>query len=256
VTNVPVRREPPPFRIVKVDQIEARSPYLKRITLTGPALEGFDSGLPAASVRLLLGPDTARVTLPVWRGNEFLLANGSRPIIRTLTPLRLESDSTNLVIEVIRHGQGPLSHWADTTTTGDLVAVSGPGRGYEIDTTARSFLLGGDESAVPAINTILAAVPSEADVRVLIEVRDRDASVELPAHPRAIVRWLELENGSRPGSALHAAIEEVPLGPDMRVWVAGEAAAMQKVRHHFFDNHELPRSNVVIRGYWKHDRAG
>jgi NADPH-dependent ferric siderophore reductase len=251
-----VRREPPPFRIAQVAQIEARSPYLTRITLTGPALEGFDPGLPAASVRLLLGSDTTRVMLPIWNRNEFLLADGSRPIIRTLTPLRFEPDSLNLVIEVVRHGQGPLSQWADTTKSGDWVAVSGPGRGYEIDTAARLFLLAGDESAVPAINTILAAIPADAEIRVLVEVGDLDASVDLPAHPRATVRWLKRENGSRSGTALRAAIEELQLDRDARVWVAGEAAAMQKIRRHFFDDREVPRSNAVIRGYWKHDRAG
>lgn len=215
---------------------------------------GFDPGLPAASVRILLGPDPATVDLPIWNRNEFLLADGSHPIIRTLTPLSFEADALSLVIEVIRHGEGPLSRWVDTMRIGNLVAVSGTGRGYKIDAGAGSFLLAGDESAVPAIQTLLEAIPAEAEIRVLIETRDLDARVELPSHPGATVRWLESENGSRPGDALLATIEEMQLHPDVRVWAAGEAAAMQRIRQHFFDDHQLPRSQAVIRGYWKHGR--
>jgi len=250
-----VRREPPPFRIVQAAEIEQRSPYLKRITLTGPALEGFDHGLPAASVRMLLGPDPRNLVVPIWKGNEFLLEDGSRPVIRTLTPLRFDPRALSLIIEVIRHGRGPLSQWADTVRDGDVVAVSGPGRGYHIDTAAHSFLLAGDESAIPAIHTLVEALPLGAKVQVFIETRDLDATIELPAHPQMAVRWLKLENGSRPGSALIAALEELQLDPEVRVWVAGEAAAMQRIRHHFFDDRELPRSHAVIRGYWKQDRT-
>ena len=98
MTEIRTRREPPPFRTVEVVRVEPRSPHMVRITLAGPELEGFDPGLPAASVRLFLPGclhgslpgDSTGVVLPTWRGNEFLLEDGSRPIIRTLTPLRFE----------------------------------------------------------------------------------------------------------------------------------------------------------------------
>jgi NADPH-dependent ferric siderophore reductase len=40
------------------------------------------------------------------------------------------------------------------------------------------------------------------------------------------------------------------------VWAAGEAAAMQRIRRHLFDEREIPRPRTWIRGYWKHGRAG
>ena len=254
MTTLPVRREPPPFRTVQVARIDQRSPYLTSVTLTGPTLEGFDAGLPAASLRLLLGPDPTHVVLPTWDRNEFLLADGNRPTIRTLTPLRFDPGRSELVIEVVLHGEGPLSQWASTVEAGDLVAVSGTGRGYEFDTAARSFLFAGDESAIPGIQTLLKAAPLAAEVQVFIEARDLNARVELPDHPRATINWLELGTGSRSGDALLTAIEESQVDPRVRVWVAGEAAAMQRARTLFFDELELPRSQTVIRGYWKHDR--
>ncbi len=228
---------------------------MARITLAGPALEGLDPGLPAASVRFLLAEDTTEVTLPTWSGNEFLLEDGSRPIIRTLTPLRFDPRSLELDVEIVRHGHGPLSAWADAAKAGHRAAVSGTGRGYEIEPSARAFLLAGDESALPAISVLLRALPPEAEVQVLVEVRHLAARLELPAHPGATVQWYQLETGSRPGDSLVDAVTSARLDPDVRVWAAGEAAALQRIRRHLFDDRGLPRSRAVVRGYWKHGRG-
>jgi NADPH-dependent ferric siderophore reductase len=40
------------------------------------------------------------------------------------------------------------------------------------------------------------------------------------------------------------------------VWAAGEAAAMQRLRKHLFEERDIPRARTTIRGYWKHGRAG
>lgn len=256
VTAIRARREPPPFRRVEVTRVEPRSPQMVRITLAGSALEGFDIGLPAASVRILLPIDSTDLVLPGWTGNEFLLDDGSRPIIRTLTPLRFEHDPLELDVEVVLHGHGPLSTWAEAAKPGDRAAVSGTGRGYEIDTAARSFLLAGDESALPAIGVLLEALPAEARVQVLVEVRHLAARLELPAHPGATVQWYPLETGSRPGDSVVAAVCGAQLDTDVRVWAAGEAAAVQRIRRHLFSEREMPRSRAVVRGYWKHGRSG
>jgi len=255
MSAIRARREPPRFREVEVVRVEARSPRLVRITLAGPELEGFDGGLPAASVRLLLPAEANEVVVPKWNGNEFLLEDGSRPIIRTLTPLRFDSGLFELDVEIVRHGHGPLSTWGGATEAGDRVAVSGTGRGYEIDPVARTFLLAGDESALPAVSELLRTLPPDAEVQVLVEVRHPDARIELPAHAGATVHWYELEADSRPGDSLVAAVADAQLDPDVRVWAAGEAAAMHRLRRHLFTDRDLPRSRAVVRGYWKLGRG-
>jgi NADPH-dependent ferric siderophore reductase len=40
------------------------------------------------------------------------------------------------------------------------------------------------------------------------------------------------------------------------VWAAGEAAAVQRIRRHLFEELAVARSHTWIRGYWKHGRAG
>jgi NADPH-dependent ferric siderophore reductase len=65
-----------------------------------------------------------------------------------------------------------------------------------------------------------------------------------------------LPDASPPGDALVAAIRGAELLPDARVWVAGEAAAVQRVRRYLFQERGMPRAQTSVRGYWKHGRTG
>jgi len=252
-----IRREPPTFRRVAVAGVTTLTSRLVRVTVGGPELDGLVIEQPAASVRLLLPPaGTTELVMPTWNGNEFLLPDGSRPPIRTLTPLRLDPAIQELDLEIVVHEGGAASAWAQAAQPGDKAAISGPGRGYPIDAEATGFLLGGDESAIPAISQLLEVLPDDKPVHVVVEVADPAARLELPKHPTATVEWLDLPSGAPPGDTLVAAVTGADLAPGTRVWSAGEAAAMQRIRRHLLDERNLPRSETWIRGYWKTGRAG
>lgn len=255
--SIRTRREPPSFRRVAVTCVSAVTPRLMRVTVAGPDLKGLVIEQPAASVRLLLPPAGSHdLVLPTWKGNEFLLLDGSRPAIRTLTPLRLDAEAHRLDLEIVVHEGGRASAWALAAEAGDEVALSGPGRGYPIDADASGFLLGGDESAIPAISQLLEVLPADKPVRVLVEVTDPAARLDLPQHPNVTVDWLDLPEGAPPGDRLVAAVTAAHFEEGSRVWAAGEAAAAQRIRRHLFDDLRLPRSVTWIRGYWKHGRTG
>jgi NADPH-dependent ferric siderophore reductase len=237
--------------------VRPRTSRLVRITLRGPELRGLERGLPAASVRLLLPPEGQDdVVMPSWNGNEFLFDDGSRPAIRTLTPLRVDESIGELEVEVVLHGDGPLSRWARSARPGQRAAVAGTGRGYQIDPSARSFLLAGDESAVPAVTVLLEALPVEASVDVHLELEDVDEAPPLPHHPGASVHLHPRVRAGRSGDALVDAVASSEVDSDTLVWVAGEAAAVQRIRRHLFEERGVARSRAVVRGYWKHGRGG
>lgn len=212
-----VRREPPRFRRAVVGRTEQLGPRSVRVTLAGPELEGFAITEPAASVRLLL-PSPGTLEVPAWDGNEFRLADGRRPTIRTLTPRRAD-----------RSG----------------------GRARR----PTSFLLAGDETALPAIGQLLETLPADRPVEVHVEVAQPGGRRSLPGHPLARVHWHDLAAGATPGDAFVAAVA-APVEPGTRVWVAGEAAAVQRVRCDLFERRGVPRRQASVRGYWKHGRAG
>lgn len=245
-----MRREPPRFRRVTVRRVEALSPRMARVTLAGPDLDGLVVEQPAASVRVLLpSSGTDELVVPSWNRNEFLLPDGRRPVIRTFTPRRVDPATLELDVDVVLHGRGAASRWAAAAGPGDPAAASGPGRGYTVHTDAPAFLLAGDETAIPAISQLLESLPAESPVQVHIEVADPAARIGLPHHPLAEVSWHD-------GDALLDAIAGAELAADARIWVAGEAAAVQRIRRHLFEDRGVARSHATVRGYWKCGRAG
>jgi NADPH-dependent ferric siderophore reductase len=240
-----------------VRRVERLTPRMVRVTLGGAELAGFAVEQPAASVRVLLPtPGRADLVVPGWNGNEFLLPDGRRPTIRTLTPWRFEPDALELDVGIVVHGGGVASDWALSAEPGEPAAISGPGRGYTVDGDAPAYLVAGDETAIPAITQVLDAVPDATPVQVRVEVAHSDGRLALPGHPGATVEWCELAPGAPPGDALGAAVGDVGLANGTRVWAAGEAAAVQRIRRHLFDDRGLPRAQTSVRGYWKYGRAG
>jgi NADPH-dependent ferric siderophore reductase len=252
-----IRREPPRFRDVEVHRVERVGSHLVRLSFVGADLEAMAAADPAASVRLLLPSDGGtELVMPVWNGNEFLLPDGRRPAIRTFTPLRADRDGAELALEIVVHGNGIASNWAAGAEPGRRAAISGPGRGYTVNDDAPAFLLGGDETAIPAITQLLEAIPATARVHVCVEVAQPDGRVPLPEHPNATVEWCDLPHGAPPGDALVAAVRAADLPAGVRVWAAGEAAGVQRIRRYLFEEREMPRAQTSVRGYWKHGRAG
>ena len=190
--------------------------------------------------------------MPTWNGNEFLFADGTRPPIRTLTPLRHDATAPTS------------STWRSFATARARCRIGSTGRrraqvspcparaaAIVVDPHAPAFLIAGDESALPAITTLIPELPPAASVHVVVEVTDPIARLELPFHPRLTEQWCIATTGASSGDALHAALTSAAIEPDTRVWVAGEAAAMQRIRKHLFEVRSVPRDHAVVRGYWK-----
>ena len=221
-----------------------------RVMLAGDELAGLAVTEPAASVRLLLPPPgSTDLVMPQWNGNEFLMADGSRPIIRTFTPRRLTP--AGLDLDLVIHPGGAASTWAEGAQPGDPAAISGPGRGYAIAGAAPGYFLAGDETAIPAIAQLLEHIPKTISTSVHLEVHADFGRIELPDHPAATVIWHEAAREAEAGTELLAAIRAADLDDETLIWCAGEAAAMHAIRTYLFKDLRVARARATVRGYWK-----
>ena len=221
-----------------------------RVTFAGDELIGLEIGAPAASVRLLLPSPGEALTIPIWNGNEFLREDGSRPLIRTFTPRRFDPAVPELDVDLVLHTAGAASAWALQAVEGAEAAISGPGRGYEVEPGVTDYLLVGDESAIPAISQLLETIGRDATIRVYLEVDDEFGRIDLPDHPGRQVIWRMLGEEPR-GTHMVGALTVEPIGADTAIWCAGQAAAMQRVRNHLFKERGVARAQATVRGYWK-----
>jgi NADPH-dependent ferric siderophore reductase len=243
---------PPPrrrraMRRVWVTRVDQLSPRLVRITFTGDDLATFAWNGPAAHIKLIF-PEEGQTELPMPQ------PDGPRSTrMRTYTPRRFDPAVPELDVEFVLHGDGPASNWAAQAQPGQVLILAGPGPNYQIDPDADWFLLAGDDAALPAIETILEALPAGARARVVLEVADEHEERTLSTAARLDITWLH--RGAQPGQAdiaLEAAMRaiELPAG-NGRIYVGCEAAAMRRIRKHLLDERGLDPATIVTRGYWK-----
>ncbi|HEX3838881.1 MAG TPA: siderophore-interacting protein [Steroidobacteraceae bacterium] len=227
--------------VKRVQRLTAR---MLRVVFGGPALADFNWNGPAAHIKLILGSDSAEVRAPS----------------RTYTPRHFDAATQELTVDFVLHGEGPASAWASQAQIGQAMLIAGPGRSYAVDTQAQWLLLAGDESAIPAIATIVEAAPPGIRLEVLLEVNDAaDEFAVAPRRPDVGIRWLHRAQpivghggAARAGVELFTAVRafQPPAGGG-GIYVACEADAMRRLRHHLLIERALPPEWVTTRGYWK-----
>ena len=245
--DAPRKRRPP--RRVEVSQVQVLSPAMRRITFKGAELEGFEPTLPASYLKLIFPePGQTEPTRP--------LPDGPRPTaMRTYTPLAVRPDALEVDVDFVLHGEGPASTWAAQAQVGQVLFLMGPGPGYAVDTTATQHLLIADDSALPAIETILAALPASAKAQVLLEVISAAETRPLQSAATLTVQWLPRGTDHRAaGQPLEAALRAMPaIAADTKIYLACEAAAMRSIRQLLTGELRVDRKQIVGRGYWKLD---
>lgn len=258
--EAPRRARPrPTFRTLQVARVERPTPGLVRVTLSGPELEGYESRGPAEHVRMWL-PQAGyeKPVMPEWTDDGPVMAEGiERPLNRVYTPLRHNPESRELDIEIVLHPDtgGPGSQWAATAAPGQWVVIAGPAGPYALDTTTERFVIGADHAGLPAVTTLIAALPATAKADVYIEVEDESEAIELSSPATIDVHWLPAGHENEPGSALLTALTGAVIPTDARVFVACEAGAMREIRKHLLYGRGLRKEQVHTHGYWKRGEA-
>lgn len=248
-TEAPRKRRPP--RRVTVTRIETLSPLMRRITLQGEELAGFEAPEPASYIKLIFPePGQAEPDRP--------LPDAPRPkAMRTYTPLAVRPEALEVDVDFVLHGTGPASAWAAQAAVGQVIYLMGPGPGYRQAAETGPLWLVGDDSALPAFETILSRQPEGATVQVLAEVVDAAEVRPLPSPAAVTAQWLPRgHDNTLAGSALETALRAGDPPPaDARIYLACEAGAMRRLRLLLIDELGMDKSRIVGRGYWKLETA-
>lgn len=223
---------------VRVERVRRLTPRMVRVTFTGEELSGFVWNGPAAHIKLIF-------EAPV---------GGARAPMRTYTPRRFDAGTGELDVDFVIHGEGPASMWAEQAAVGQHLTIAGPGRSYAVDPQADWYVLAGDDTAIPAICTILDALPASVKALALLEIADAAEEHLLGTRvANTEIRWLR--RGADPhhaGRELESAMRRIELLPGAgRIYVACEADAMRRIRRHLITERAFPRERLVTRGYWR-----
>jgi NADPH-dependent ferric siderophore reductase len=241
----PRRRSPP--RRITVQRMQTLSPAMRRITFTGTDLAAFGPPAPAGYLKLVFPePGQQEAVAPAPDGPR-------SPSMRTYTPRRYDADALELDVDFVLHGEGPASNWVERAEVGHVLYMMGPGPGYKLDETAPLHWLIGDDSALPAIETVLEALPASSRAEVFAEVVSAAEERALAGAAATQVHWLPRgPDKNDAGKALEAALRaRLAPPPGTRIYIACEAMAMRRLRHLLIDDMGVPKAQVIGRGYWK-----
>ncbi|UUE21351.1 siderophore-interacting protein [Microbacterium sp. J1-1] len=231
------------FRHVALSAREWLAPDFVRVRLTGSDLAGFDS--PGAD-------DHMRLFFPSGPTDsvEELRASPSREY----TPLAWGDDW--LDVEFAVHGdQGVAAPWAATAPLGSRIGVGGPRGSAVLSGDPGSWLLVGDETAIPAIRRFAALIPAGTPARIVVETVNQGREFEIDAP--VDIEWLH--RGEAPsGSALIAFLETLTaddaVGDDPFVFIAAEQSIVKPGRA-LLERWGVDTTKAVVKGYWKRGEA-
>lgn len=241
------------FRAVVVRTSDL-SPSLRRVVLGGPGLQGFAStGCGDEYLRVILPPPGAtEPVLPVVEDGVLDYGSVDLDLLRTYTVRRYDAQAGEVTIDFVLHAHGVATTWARTAKPGDVVGLNTPTAMYDAPAGTTWQVLVADAAGLPALCRILEQTPPEVRTRVVVEV-PAGHRIELPAHPRSEVTWIDSAGGP---SRLEEAVRALPspTEPDGYLWIAGESRALRGVRRYMRRELGLPASRYKAVGYWIENR--
>ncbi|PVZ55853.1 NADPH-dependent ferric siderophore reductase [Pseudomonas sp. B1(2018)] len=238
-------------RRLEVLRVVELTPRMRRITLGGPELAGFVSLGTDDHVKLLFPQNAeqsaALETLVLGAGKD----NGPLPEMRDYTPRRYDLNTLELDIDFVLHGDGPASTWAEQAKPGQFLHIGGPRGSMIVPDMFDSYLLIGDETALPAIARRLESLAANRRALVIVEVENGKEQQVLESAAEVNVIWV-LREGGKDNLLTTVRQIQVPAG-SLYAWVATESKVSRQIRRVLLDEHGLDEQFVKAVGYWRLD---
>jgi NADPH-dependent ferric siderophore reductase len=293
--QVLLRDDRPAYRLYhpEVARVTSLSPSFTRITFTCDEFETFGTDLLDQRIKIFFPLADIGITdlgegvdwYPRWRA---LPAEQQNPF-RTFTVRAVRQQSREVDVDFVSHGDGgPAARWLMAAAPGDRVALVGPNAlsinsAIGIDWhpgSATDVLLAGDETATPAICSILESLPAGVRATAFIEVPKVADAVEITRAADVTITWLGRDAG---GQSLEAAVRGwveahphiLALSPVAQVvedvdvdleliwdapidttgsfyaWLAGESSVIKSLRRLLVTDRGVDRKQVAFMGYWR-----
>ncbi len=240
---------------VTVVGAENITPHMRRVTFACADVAPFIGG--DMHVRILVPPKGRQPVWPGYREDGRIAWPGGddQLLVRVYTIRRVDVARREVSIDFWQHPapgvSTPGADFARDARPGDRLALVGPGSGGL--PAARSILLIGDESALPAIARIAAEVPEGTALKAIIEVLDAAEEQPLPTAGTLDVTWLHRAAyaPSETGRLLDEAKKAIAAADAATfLWVACEKEDVRQIRA-LLKGRPHDKGSMYVAWYWE-----
>ena len=246
-------RHPLKYRLLEVRRVTRITPGTVRVTLGGEALDGFCEQAPTDHVKLCFPAPGAELPVEPVVENDTWMDAPEEPVTRDYTVRHHRRAERELDVDMVLHGAGVGSDWAGRAEPGMRLGVFGP-RGSEVIPFVHDwYLLGAEETALPALARWIEMLPPGVRVIAFAEVPGPEDEQRIESAADLTLTWLH--RGAAPAGStdlLERAVRAVELPEGLGfVWIGGEANSLRPIRRHLRAERGLRREQIDVDGYWK-----
>jgi NADPH-dependent ferric siderophore reductase len=228
-------------RQLTVAKSELLTPKMLRLEFTCPDLRDFVSASPDDHIKLFF-PDSS---------SEKGVAS------RDYTPRAFDTATGRMTIDFALHDSGCATDWATGAKPGDILEIGGPRGSAVIADDFDSYLLIGDETALPAIGRRVEEFSAGQPVTTLVVLdgpQDRQ-TFETQAGWTPI--WVYRTGEGDDAALLRRELAKLSALPgDTFVWIAAEASVAKSLKTHFLVELGHPADWIKSAGYWVQGAPG
>mgnify|MGYP005983676461 CR=1 FL=1 len=227
---------------VTVQSIEYLNDYYLRIRFHAPDLVADLDVFPTAWFRL-------------WAPRQ---EDTSQDTMRAYTFSAVDRAAGTFDADFVLHATGAATDWAKHAQPGQESLVALTPAQPKVPAGTSAYVLVGDLTALPAINTWIADIPADQAITAAIEDDHADRTgLPIATHPRLDLHWIEPAANEPKGTELAAWLRTLPTPqPGTYVWGAGERALVRAAKQHAKEAWGMPRGTYFTQYYWIEGKAG
>lgn len=248
------------FREMTVSDVHDLTPNMRRLRFAGEDLSRF-AKFGGMHIRMLF--PTRDVPDPLWpvlggNGLPVWPADDRRPVARVYTIRALDVAKGVMDVDFLVHpGDSVGSAWAMQAAPGMKVGIMGPvGRPVR---QADWYVMGADETGLPALARLLETLPAATRGVAFVEIADAGEKQKIANTTGIELHWLTRDGVPAGEDKLLAeAVRSVtwPQEGSAFGWFAAEAAAAKIVREYWRGALGLGRDETLAAAYWRRGAAG
>lgn len=174
---------------------------------------------------------------------------------RAYTLVDPDPDAGTFSLEFALH-DGPASAWAWRAGPGDTIEATLQGTGFDVpDPRPARLLVVGDMAALPAVNSLLTAMP-DVPATVWLETQhasDKDLEPRLNPALHDLRRVERRDSGSHLADEVRAELPAVIEGDpaDIYVWITCDTTTTRALASYVRKELSIPKQRVHALGYWR-----